>query len=126
MVFYFRDNILLEINTPLNCQHAVLDTVNAIQENIDHNVFSCGIFLDFKKAFETVGMLLIPGTGNGERRTENRERGTGNGEWGTGNGEPGTGNWERESGNKCTAATLLRVQNGGQDKRKGSKRNNLG
>ena len=92
MVFYFRDNILLEINTPLNCQHAVLDTVNAIQENIDHNVFSCGIFLDFKKAFETVGMLLIPGTGNGERRTENEERGTGNGERGTGNREPGIGN----------------------------------
>ena len=38
----------------------------------------------------------------------------------------GTGNRQRESGNKCTAATLLRVQNGGQDKRKGSKRNNLG
>ena len=32
-------------------------------------------------------MLLIPGTGNGER-------GTGNGERGTGNGEPGTGVWE--------------------------------
>ena len=56
-------------------------------------------------------MLLIPGTGNGER--------------GTGNGEPGTGNRERESGNKCTAATLLRIQDGGQNKRKGSKRNNL-
>ena len=38
---------------------------------------------------------------------------------------PGTGNRERESGNKFTAATLLRVQNGGQNKRKGSKRNNL-
>ena len=38
----------------------------------------------------------------------------------------GTGNRERESGNKCTAATLLRIQNGGQNKRKGSKRNNLG
>ena len=34
-------------------QHAVLDIVNAIQENINHNVFSCGIFLDFKKAFNT-------------------------------------------------------------------------
>ena len=50
-------------------------------------------------------MLLIPGTGNGER---------------------GTGNRERESGNKCTAATLLRIQNGSQNKRKGSRRNNLG
>ena len=31
-------------------QHALLDIVNAIQENIDHNVFSCGIFLDFKNS----------------------------------------------------------------------------
>ena len=44
----------------------------------------------------------------------------------TGNGERGTENRERESGNKCTAETLLRIQNGGQNKRKGSKRNNLG
>ena len=44
----------------------------------------------------------------------------------TRNGERGTGNGERESGNKCTAATLLRIQNGGQNKRKGSNRNNLG
>ena len=50
-------------------------------------------------------MLLIPGTGNGER---------------------GTGNREPESGNKCTAATLLRIQNGGQHKRKDSKTINLG
>ena len=35
-------------------------------------------------------MLLIPGTGNGERGTGNGERGRG-----TGNGEPGTGVWER-------------------------------
>ena len=46
-------------------------------------------------------MLLIPGTGNGER--------------GTGNGERGTGNRERESGNECTAVTRLRIQNGGRN-----------
>ena len=41
-------------------QHAVLDIVNAIQENgIDHNVFSCGIFLDFKKAFDTVDHSVL-------------------------------------------------------------------
>ena len=51
---------------------------------------------------------------------------TRNGEQGTANGERGTGNGERESGTKCTAATLLRIQNGGQNKRKGSKRNYLG
>ena len=42
----FRDNY--------STQHAVFDIVNAIQENVDHNVFSCEIFLDFKKAFDTV------------------------------------------------------------------------
>ena len=44
-------------------------------------------------------MLLIPGTGNGERGTGNGERGMGNGERGTGNGERGTGNGERGTGN---------------------------
>ena len=44
-------------------------------------------------------MLLIPGTGNGERGTGNGERGTGNGERGTGNGERGTGNREPGTGN---------------------------
>ena len=39
----------------------------------------------------------------------------------TGNGERGTGNRERESGNECTAVTRLRIQNGGQNKRKGPK-----
>lgn len=40
-------------------QRAVLDIVNAIQENIDHNVFSSGIFLDFKKAFDTVNHSVL-------------------------------------------------------------------
>ena len=40
---------------------------------------------------------------------------------GTGNGQRATGNRERESGNKCTAVTRLRIQNGGQRKRKGKR-----
>ena len=39
-------------------------------------------------------MLLIPGTGNGERGTGNGERGTGNGERGTGNGGLGTSSFD--------------------------------
>ena len=80
------------------------------------------------KIFPASRMLLIPGTGNGERGTGNGERGTGNGERGTGNGERatgngqratgngqrGTGNGERESGNECTAVTRLIIQNGGR------------
>ena len=52
-------------------------------------------------------MLLIPGTGNGER--------------GTGNGEPGTGVWElMYSGNPLESSKWRSKQ------KKGSKRNNLG
>ena len=40
-------------------QHAILDIVNAIQENMDNNVFSCGICLDFKKAFDTVDHSVL-------------------------------------------------------------------
>ena len=35
-------------------QHAILDVVNAIQTNMDNRLFSCGIFIDLKKAFDTV------------------------------------------------------------------------
>ena len=53
-------------------------------------------------------------TGNGEQETENRERGTGNEERGTGSGE-------RESGNDCTAVTWLRIQDGWQRTKKGTR-----
>ena len=35
-------------------QYALLDIVNTIQSNIDNKFFSCGIFIDLKKAFDTV------------------------------------------------------------------------
>ena len=41
----------------------------------------------------------------------------------TGKGGRGTRNRERESGNECTAVTRVKIQHGGQEKRKGS---NLG
>ena len=56
----------------------------------------------------SVTMLLIPGTGNGERGTGNGERGTGNGERGTGNGERGTGNGERGTGNRSLGTNVQR------------------
>ena len=68
-------------------------------------------------------MLLKLGTGNGEREMGNGERETENGKGDTGNGKRGTVNRERESGNECTPETRLRLQHGGQRKRKG---NNLG
>ena len=35
-------------------QHAVIDIVNIIQNNMNLKLFTCGIFLDLKKAFDTV------------------------------------------------------------------------
>ena len=35
-------------------QHALVDIVNRIQFNFDKKLFSCGIFIDLKKAFDTV------------------------------------------------------------------------
>ena len=41
-------------------EHPILDIVNAIQSNMDAGKFSCGVFVDLKKAFDTVdhGILL--------------------------------------------------------------------
>ena len=35
-------------------QHAILDIVNTILQNVDNGKFSCGVFIDLKKAFDTV------------------------------------------------------------------------
>ena len=69
-----------------------------MRQNCDISTSLLAFFEVIYQTRETVfhRMLLIPGTGNGERGTGNGERGTGNGERGTGNGERGTGVWERE------------------------------
>ena len=40
-------------------QHAILDIVNAIQTNMDNRLFSCGIFIDLKKVFDTVDHKIL-------------------------------------------------------------------
>ena len=35
-------------------QHALIDIVNRIPNNMDKGWFSCGVFIDLKKAFDTV------------------------------------------------------------------------
>ena len=47
----FRDNC--------STQHAILDILNKIQSKIDANLFSCGIFIDLKKAFDTVDHSIL-------------------------------------------------------------------
>ena len=40
-------------------EHAILDIVNAIQSNMDKGAFSCWVFIDLKKAFDTVDHRIL-------------------------------------------------------------------
>ena len=40
-------------------EHAILDIVNTIQSNMAKKLFSCGVFIDLKKAFDTVDHEII-------------------------------------------------------------------
>ena len=40
-------------------QHAILDIVNTILQNMDNAKFSCGVFIDLKKAFDTVNHDIL-------------------------------------------------------------------
>lgn len=39
--------------------HAILSIVDKIQRAIDERDFSCGIFLDFSKAFDTINLEIL-------------------------------------------------------------------
>ena len=40
-------------------QHAILDIVSTIQDNMGKRLFSCGVFIDLKKAFDTVDHKIL-------------------------------------------------------------------
>lgn len=40
-------------------EHTILDIVNKIQENMDKGKFSCGVYIDLQKAFDTVDHYIL-------------------------------------------------------------------
>ena len=43
----------------LKAQHAILDIVSTILTNMDKRVLSCGVFIDLKKAFDSVDHKIL-------------------------------------------------------------------
>ena len=39
--------------------HALLDIINAIQYNKEHKLYTCTVFIDLAKAFDTVGHVIL-------------------------------------------------------------------
>ena len=56
--FMDKNDILYDLKYGLSnkhsTQHSILDIVNTIHSNIDNRKYSCGNFIDLKKAFDTV------------------------------------------------------------------------
>ena len=56
----YRSISLLSIfNRIFAKQHAILDIVNTIQSNMKSGKFTCGLFTDLKKAFDTVDHYIL-------------------------------------------------------------------
>ena len=41
--------------------HALIDIITKIQQNIDRGFYSCGVFIDLKKTFDTVDHFILLG-----------------------------------------------------------------
>ena len=61
--FLDKNNILFKwqygFREKHSTQHAILDTGNIIQNNMDFKLFTCGIFIDLKKAFDTIDHAIL-------------------------------------------------------------------
>ena len=52
----------LRIREKHSTLHAIINIVNVVQNNMDQKRLTCGIFLDLKKAFDTVDLDLASKT----------------------------------------------------------------
>lgn len=63
MNYIGKNNVLYDkqfgFRTNHSTDHAILSIVDKIQNAIDQSSFSCGIFLDFRKAFDTVNHTIL-------------------------------------------------------------------
>ena len=61
--FLERHNILFEkqfgFRKKNSTVHALMEITEKIKESIDHGKFGCGIFIDLKKAFDTVNHEIL-------------------------------------------------------------------
>ena len=61
--FFDKNNVLFKAQYGFrdkhSTQHAILDIVNTIQNNMDKRLVTCGIFIDLKKAFDTVDHTVL-------------------------------------------------------------------
>ena len=54
----YKNNLLYFTKNDQLSMSIVLDTVNQNQLNMDQKKYSCGIFIDLQKAFDTVNYLF--------------------------------------------------------------------
>ena len=61
--FLEKNSLLFELQhgfrNKLSTNHALIDIPNRIQEACDNGQFACGIYVDFKKAFDTVPCNIL-------------------------------------------------------------------
>jgi retron-type reverse transcriptase len=59
----FSHNILFQsqfgFREKHSTQYTIIDIIDQIQTNMDKKLYSCGIFIDLKKAFDTVDHSIL-------------------------------------------------------------------